>query len=543
MVCIATTLSLLTGCGAGETGTQESGSADTSSAEAAASSEKADTESNDTGSAQTNDADGNGRYDSITYALPASPSDMLPWDSSANYKAVIFCAIYDTLFDFIGGEYVPSAAKGYTVVDDLHYQVEIYDNITDWDGNPLTADDVVFCYNQYATSGYATKFTYFDSIRAVDDHTVEFTWTEPVSGVNPLEKIFCNVQLYTEKAWNEHNFATDPCGTGPYKLVEFTSGSRIVVEANDDYWQTDESLITLLRARNVDTITYDVILEASQNVVALKNGEIDFSVNVSSENIGDFDDNPDYEASTFPTNDCFFLTSNMSGKSICSDLNLRLAMYYAIDNKSIAEAIPGYAPTMAWGTTKAPDYVMAWNDQETYFNTYDPELAAQYLEQSSYDGQALRLMVANSEAAKKLAQMIQVFLENIGVNVELMVSETAVVTASTSDPDAWDLYIQGCGGTFIVDSYNKVLNRDEYNGLHSIGFINDDKLQELFLAASSADTWSDESVDAVYQYVVENAYAYLLMNTVNNVVQTTDCIERYDWDMYIVPNACKYNLE
>jgi len=499
-------------------------------------------ESGGSGNASAKDADGNGRYDLVRFAIAADPGDMLPWNEMQNYKKVIFCGLYDTLYDFIDGEYVPSAAKGMPeIVDDIYYDIEIYDNIMDWEGNNLTAEDVVFDYKQYVDSGFAVKFNYFKDIEAVDTYKVRITMSEPVTQVNPLDKVLCMVNLYTKAAWDSHEFATDPVGTGPYKLESYTSGSKVVCVANEDYWQTDESKITPLRRRNADKIEYIIISEASQNVVALKNNEIDFSMNVPSENLGEFENNDNYSADQFKTRDCFFLSTNMSGKSVCDDLNLRLAIYYAIDNVSLANALAGFTYTTAYGSSAAADYVSKWDDQKTYFNTYDPDLAKEYLAKSKYNNEALKLMAANSEAAKIIAQTVQVFLKNIGITVELEIVENSVSASNVDQDEAWDLYLQQCGGTFIVNAYNRILNRNEHGG-RCIGFINDDKLQELFEKAANAETWSEETVDAVYQYVVENAYTYVMVNTVYDIVQTKDCTNRYDWDMFVIPNACEFSL-
>lgn len=503
----------------------------------------------DTGAAQPgtdagseNDKDGNGRYDLVKFAIAADPGDMLPWNEMQNYKKVIFTGLYDTLYDFIDGEYVPSAATGMPeIVDDIYYDIEIYNNIMDWEGNNLTAEDVVFCFNQYVESGFANKFTYFAGIEAIDTYKVRIIMTQKITDVNPLDKILCNVNLYTKAAWDTHEFATDPVGTGPYKLVSYTPGSKVVCEARDDYWQTDESKITSMRKRNVDTIEYIVVAEAAQNVIALNNGEIDFSLNVPAENLSDFEDNADYDVSLFKTRDCYFLSTNMSGKSVCDDVNLRLAIYYAIDNVAMANALSGFTYTTAYGSSVAADYIGAWDSQETYFNTYDLNLAKQYLDKSDYDGEELVLMAANNEAAKTIAQTVQVFLKAIGITVKLDIVENAVSAANVENDEAWDLYLQQCGGNFIVNAYNRVLNRNEHGG-RCIGFINDDKLQELFEAANTADTWNDETIDAVFQYVVENAYTYVMVNTAYDIIQTKNCTMRYDWDMFVLPNACEYDL-
>ena len=75
----------------------------------------------------------------------------------------------------------------YKEVDDLHWQVEIYDYIYDSEGNHITADDVVFSFNELVESGNAFKYASFESVKKIDDYTVEFTWTAPIDSVGALE--------------------------------------------------------------------------------------------------------------------------------------------------------------------------------------------------------------------------------------------------------------------------------------------------------------------------------------------------------------------
>ena len=69
---------------------------------------------------------------------------------------------------------IPILAKGYPEVDDLHWQVELYDYIKDTDGNNITAQDVVFSINTLVDAGKALKYDKFESVKAIDDYTVEF---------------------------------------------------------------------------------------------------------------------------------------------------------------------------------------------------------------------------------------------------------------------------------------------------------------------------------------------------------------------------------
>lgn len=91
-------------------------------------------------------ANSNERYPRLVVGINADPTDLLPYDINAGTKPQIYHNFYEGLFDMEGSEYIPVLAKGYEVVDDLHYDVEIYDYVYDHAGNNITADDIVYSY-------------------------------------------------------------------------------------------------------------------------------------------------------------------------------------------------------------------------------------------------------------------------------------------------------------------------------------------------------------------------------------------------------------
>jgi ABC-type transport system substrate-binding protein len=494
--------------------------------------------------AASKDADENGRYDKVVAALPADPGDLMPWNAFANQKKPIYQMIYDTLFDFIDGQYVPCIAKEYSETSDLSWDVELFDYVKDWEGNPITADDIVNCYNRYVDSGYAMKFDVFKNIEKVDDYTVRFNWNKPVDTVAALDHIWCDVQLYADEAWGEDGstFATTPVASGQYKLENYTGGSKIILMANDDYWQTDESLIDSMRARNVDTVEYDVVTEASQNVVGLQTGVLDISLQGPNESISEFENSDGFMTQSFMTNDCFYLVCNQSEDNVCSDLNLRQAIYYAIDGDALAMAVAGTVACTGFAGSASDDFVEAWADEKTYFNTVDMDMAKDYLSKSKYNGEELVLMGQNTEAGKTIMTLVQSQLDQIGIKVKINAVEEAQAMANTSDPTSYDLTVGRCGGGFVIDAMNRTINRGEYDGNFCMGFRNDDTLQELFDVAHNQETWNDESMTAVFDYVVANAVNYTMITNDFNVVCTSDFRDIYKWDMFVIPSACTFNM-
>jgi len=489
------------------------------------------------------------RYDKVTVALSSDPSDLGPtgWgDNSAQY---VQPNIYDNLFDFRDNEYVPIIAKGYEEVDDLHWNVEIYDYVQDSAGNPITADDIIFSYQLLLDSGKAAKFDSFESIDKVDDYTVQFTWTKTIDSVGELEWVWCRCFIVSEAAYEAAGgtMSSSPVGTGAYTVTEYVPGAKIVLDANDNYWQTDE-LRDEQHMANVQTIEYDIITEASQHVIALSTDTVQYSEYVPNENLADFEEGGKYAEghTVYETMGSALqvLFPNVS-KGATADENFRKAIFYAIDNESIATAIGTVDAAKAFGTPFFSDYYEAWESAEgNYIAEYNLEKAQEYLAQSSYNGETLSLLCPADDVSKKDAQMVQILLLQIGINVEINAEEGNLVDTDMRDPEKWDLLIKDIGGGSQIGEYNRPMNYEEFGTDLNLAMVHDETLQELLLTAATVEGHTEENMTALHQYVLDNAYYYALhaprMTAVHSTIFESLMFREHE---FLRPGSCTYVTE
>ena len=488
------------------------------------------------------------RYEKVTIAINSDPQDLLPCNVNGGSKPYIYQNFYECLFDLVNNEYQPVLAKGYTVVDDTHYRVELHDSIYDSAGNHITADDVVFCTEWLLTTGYAFKYNIFEKVEKIDDYTVEYTWTAPVTGVGELEFPWCRTIIFSQKAFEEGNFATNPVGTGPYVVTSFISGSGVTLEANPNYWQKDTAIISRNHMANVQTIQYDVITESSQNVIALQTGAAQYSEMVPSENLAQFDEGGEYadrfDVSVSAGSLLYIMTPNMSEGTPLNDINLRKAVFYAIDNEACATVTGSTVACKAFGTSHFSDYVEAWDTTPSYINTFDPELAKEYLAQSGYNGETLTILSGNDEVYTNLVTIIQAFLLNVGINAQINAIDSATAANYASVEGEWDLFVITLGGGSQIGEWNRALNYNELGIDKSYGFIHDEKLQELFTTAKTVGQHTDENMTILHDYILENAYQYALVTPRINAVCSTDFAELiYRENEFLLPGACDYYLD
>ena len=125
------------------------------------------------------------------------------------------------------------------------YTVELVEGVTWHDGEPLTADDVVFTYEYFpanpAASRFARDLNSVESVEATDELTVEITLGAPNPSF-PLQAL-ADVPIIPEHVWSK---VDDPekfrgrqavMSTGPYHLKEHDPGAKsYLYEANEDYF-------------------------------------------------------------------------------------------------------------------------------------------------------------------------------------------------------------------------------------------------------------------------------------------------------------------
>ncbi|MCC8027931.1 MAG: ABC transporter substrate-binding protein [Clostridium sp.] len=506
---------------------------------------------------------GKGADRNLLNVVGNDPEDVSPFKTDKGTKSLLW-SVYESLYDLDPdtGELCPVLADGsrgelggYRVVDDTTYEIYIHDNIYDHAGNHVTASDVAFTYMNNIKEGYKSYYAKLDNAVAVDDTTVRLNLTAPIENVAELDPYFINIWVYTEAAYNASpsGLTTDACGTGRYKLTDFTSGASLTLEKWEDYWQKDESLINERHQAYVDTIVQHFMSEETQIVIGLETGSIDLCTKISTENCSDFMAGGQYQdivgVSTLEDNKQLCLTPNCSPESPMSDINLRLACFYAIDNTYVASSLGegSAAANFALGVKTCPDYNPEWENKDNYQTTYNPELAKEYLAKSNYNGEVLTIMtnLDNNGSYKTVALCISSFLEQIGVKNEIAALDKTTVDSLRLDPMKYDMEIGTALSvtSSVMQMYNFLFNAETTGTGMTQWFIDDPQLQELFEKAYNLDTYSDASVNELYQYVMDNAYAYGLIQYNANVAYRTDKISgiTYQGQHLVVPGSCIFN--
>lgn len=164
------------------------------------------------------------------------------------------------------GSASPGVAESWTISDDKKtYTFKIRDTKFS-NGAPVTAEDVIYSLNTMKNSpvvDYAAAYEAVTAIDKVDDHTVKVTLSRPSQ--NFWQGMGAISGLIQPEA-SAGTIATNPIGTGPYKLARYTTNSAFEFEANPTYWG---------EAPPVKNVTVRIITDGTAGLNALEAGEVD----------------------------------------------------------------------------------------------------------------------------------------------------------------------------------------------------------------------------------------------------------------------------
>ena len=523
LLAAAMTAGVMSGCGGNGETAGTAGTADTKKAETAQNGAKEEGQS------------------TIVMEITNDPSSLQP--STINQQAFMEQRMnyYERLFEWdYNGEVSPLLVKDFEWIDELHLKITLYDNITTHSGKKLTTEDVKFSLEYAKDSAEFARHTTnidYDNIEITDDYTMVI----PILQQNVL---FWNditrIDIVSKADFEESKdqMITTPVGTGPYKVTGYTPGVEVVLEKNENYWNAGQ---TEIQQRNVDRIIYKFIPEEAQRTISLESGDVDFVYDPPLTELEGLMNNSDYDVLEVKTSSTPSLYFNSSEGSVCSNKSLRQAISCAIDNSAIVAAVyKGFAhPACSVVTPNNPE----WSDDLENSNPYafDQEKAKTCLAEAGYQPGELKLRLATDDVSthKAAAEIIQTYLQQIGIEVEISIFDAGSYNTLLTQKDTWDMQINEytTKGSILFFFGNQV-NRNK----NIRGFWDDDEFQNVLDEALKDG--DNEKVSKLVSIFMENIPIYPLMNKTNYYVFRKGIENVRTKDDYIVfPGDVTYTEE
>lgn len=411
------------------------------------SSETASTSASETSGESSEAASSGG--DTFTF-IATQPNTLNMIQSQSNLDNYCFYLTQEMLFRPYDGVYEAEVVDTWEV-DETGTVYTYHLKETNWsDGTPITADD--FAYYLLAqldpnmgsanastlitTYGFVNAEAYYNGecdvsevgIKALDDYTLQLTLEEPKAdfdGTNitvyPLDADFVAEQGEALGGTPENYMCS-----GPYVLTDWTYGSSLTYEKNDEWLLAGEQF-------PVQTVTMLEATDANTSVSMFESGEADMILTVDDDYLDILSDYLVYDVS----GSVRAVQLNTTGQgdaekaALLSNLNFRNALSYALNRDAIVQAV---SPT----DTAINRYLfepMAGNTPESLF-------------QDDYPVESVPLE-GDAEQAKAY---LQAALDELGY---ASADELPELSYLTFENDSYRLMAET-----LVDQWNQVLGLD-----------------------------------------------------------------------------------
>ena len=282
------------------------------------------------------------------------------------------------------GKVVPQLATSWTKVDDKTYDFTLHSGVTFQNGDPLTADDVVYTFHRILTPGAVNGDTSpragllgpIDHVEKVDATHVRFVYKDPFPESLLLQALvhFQIVpQAYMEKVGVD-GFKKAPIGSGPFQFDRGSLDSQIVLKRYDGYWGGPAKLAQ---------VVFRMMPEPSTRVAALLSGEVQIIQAVPPDLVARLQGAPNVSVKTAEGTRAYQIELNNKVAPF-DDARVRQALNLAVDWDSILKNIyQGDGQRLA--TAFLPSGFGYDASLKPY--PYDPARAKELLQQAGYDGQ------------------------------------------------------------------------------------------------------------------------------------------------------------
>ena len=373
--------------------------------------------------------------DEVTNIDPAFTND---WQSS-----VIGRAVYDPLFRARGDpiQNEPWIAESFEVNDDATvWTIHLRPGLTFHDGSPITADAVKYSFDRYQAlqGGYSflwANITNADTVKILDDLTVEFTLTKPFTPfISTLAAIYVVnpvvVQAHeVDGDWGKDWMLDNEAGSGPYTISRWEPGTMYELTRLPEHWAG------FPQDNGIEIFRYMVSRDTSATRLALEAGEIDWFPGLTEEDFTLLEGKEGISTLFRPSLTVDWVFMNTASEGPIGDVNVRKALRAAYDYAASdtvlfdINSMDYLMPSALPGAIEFPDL------QKT-----DLDLAEEYMTASSYPDGGFTLdyiYVTGYTPEEDVGLILLEAASKLGITVNLV-------------PKTWTEMVQMCSTTDTV---------------------------------------------------------------------------------------------
>lgn len=356
---------------------------------------------------------------------------------------------------------VPALAESWNRSKDGRvYTLRLRKGVKFSDGEPFTADDVVFTFGLYLDEKIQSPQRDLLMIgdrplecRKIDPLTVEFRLPQPYAAA---ERLFDSVAILPkhllESAWRDGKFAdawslaAQPAriaGLGPFRLKEYRQGERVVLERNPYYWKPGRPYL--------DEIEFLFLPDEDAQLARFAAGGIDILNRLNSKAIQYLQGKNAALADLGPGLEynfvCFNLSPNSANLAVFGNKEFRRALSLAADREAIAKLVFQGRAAPIWGHVSPGNKL--WYSSRLAQPPRNLPAAREILRQAGLAGKPIKfsiLVSATSAERIQMATILQADWKELGIEVNVVTLEFRSMIDRVLTAHQFDACIMGFGG-------------------------------------------------------------------------------------------------
>jgi peptide/nickel transport system substrate-binding protein len=276
----------------------------------------------------------------LTVAQGFDPLSLWPNSSTTQEQINVGNMVVESLFwvDPKTNKTEPVLAERYELVDPKTVRLTLREGVKFTNGEPFNADAVVHSFNVFTdvktTPAYGRYATTIDRAEKIDDKTVVVHMKYPYPALDlVLSQVYILPPKYWQEAGGADGFGRKPIGTGPFKLTEWVRDSRIVMDANPDYWGK--------LPQGIKKVVWRPVPDDTVRAAGLMAGEFDIATNITIASATQARTQSDLQIVEVPSYRIFTVgLSNLPDqKGPLHDKRVRQAINYAVDKKALIDGL------------------------------------------------------------------------------------------------------------------------------------------------------------------------------------------------------------
>lgn len=297
-------------------------------------------------------------------------------------------AVYEPLVTHdLDGKLVPFLALAYSTADDA-WRFDIPAGRTFQSGTPLTPEMVAKALSLIVNPDAGQIASFYSQVKdvAVDGSTVVVNLKSPKQGLGDVlsteYSYIANVDKREAVGQGTYG-AQEADGTGPFRLAEYTTGSKVRVEKWAEYPGQGAPFFENKGPAHLDAVEWVSIMEPSQRAAEIESGSVQAIKAPQAADVARLKANADLVVLEFPEPSNFFLLPSMKRADLgFDDVRVRQALSHAIDRAGIVAAVLGGGGEPTYGPVSSG--WLHYDPAVEKFNAYDTDKSAALFEEAGW---------------------------------------------------------------------------------------------------------------------------------------------------------------